>query len=194
MLTKSILLIKVLNMFLSVIFCRPPTTLLTPPPVCVCVCIWEIPPIVKWYIQLSSFPLQCTVSLYSCEPLPCCNLKPASLKSHKFLMHSPKPKILHTLSGFALFCPFSSLSFGWLTDDCFFCLCWFYLIKQNSGVYQTLCITPPDAAIFPPPALYLRRWKQCLLVTETWQIRGRLEEKPFIKKLELTTVFLQCRT
>lgn len=45
-----------------------------------------------------------------------------------------------------------------------------------------------------PPSFSLvlctfRRWKQCLLVTKTWQIRGRVEEKPFIKKLELTTVF-----
>lgn len=37
-----------------------------------------------------------------------------------------------------------------------------------------------------------RRWKQCLLVTETWQIRARGEEKPFITKLELTPVFFFC--
>lgn len=44
----------------------------------------------------------------------------------------------------------------------------------------------------PPSFLFLlctlHRWKQCLLVTETWQIRGRVQEKPFIKKLELTGV------
>lgn len=45
---------------------------------------------------------------------------------------------------------------------------------------------PPS---FLPLLCTFCRWKQCLLVTETWQIRGRVEEKPFIKKLELTTVF-----
>lgn len=48
--------------------------------------------------------------------------------------------------------------------------------------------------LMPPSFLLLlctsHRWKQCLLVTKTWQIRERVEEKPFIKKLELTTVFL----
>lgn len=44
-------------------------------------------------------------------------------------------------------------------------------------------------------ALYPGRWKWCLLVTETWQIRGSPEEKPFVTMLEMTTVFsLQRRT
>lgn len=92
----KVLLLPGGRIFIYQIFFQPPTVFFAS--TCssyMCVCLRTCSPL--WNSThnsaVSSLP-STSITPQLNEPHPRCNLKPASLRSHKFLMHSPKPEIL----------------------------------------------------------------------------------------------------
>lgn len=121
------------------------TVLLPALPVCVFVCL-RITPHCQMVHTTQQFTLLPSTSITPqlSESLPCCNAKPASLRSHKFLTHSPKPEIFQNHSPVSVWLfPFHlSLSCGWLTDGLLVGLIrWFIFKNKWLAKCNNLCQT-----------------------------------------------------